>query len=103
VAIADGIVSEHYPPPGTPYPGGGYYQGHEVYGGMIEIDHGNGMVSLYAHLSSTRVHQGEPVKAGEVIGRIGHTGKATGDHLHFEIRINGQPVNPLNYVPGVRG
>lgn len=101
VAIADGVVVEHWPPPGTPYPGGGRYHGHPVYGGMVLIDHGD-MQSLYAHLETTRIRTGQRVRAGEVIGRVGDTGMARGRHLHLELHINGRAVNPLHYVPDPR-
>lgn len=101
VAIRDGVVIEHWPAPGTPFHGGGTFRGHPIYGAMIRIDHGD-MVSLYAHMSSTRVRQGQTVQAGEVIGRIGATGMARGKHLHLEIHVDGKPVNPLHYLPEVR-
>ena len=97
VAVADGVVVEHWPSPGTPYPGGGVYRGHEVYGGMIKVDHGD-FRTVYAHLSWTRVHQGMRVQAGEVLGRVGDTGKADGAHLHFELEQDGENVNPLLYI-----
>jgi len=99
VAVADGVVVIHWPPPGTPSPGGGVYQGHDVYGGMVEIEHADGARTLYAHMSWTRVHTDDAVRAGEVIGRIGDTGKCTGAHLHFEvIGPSGERLNPLLYV-----
>ena len=100
VAIADGTVTEHWPPPGTPYPGGGSFRGHETYGGMVRIRHDSGAETLYAHLSWTRVHQGMRVAAGEVIGRQGATGRADGAHLHLEMRVDGERVNPLRYLGG---
>lgn len=101
VAVADGTVVEHWPVPGTPYPGGGFYRGHEVYGGLIVIDHGD-FESRYAHLSYSRVFQGQRIRAGEVIGRIGDTGKADGYHLHFELLKDSRTVNPLLYVEDPR-
>ncbi len=68
------------------------------YGKNIVIDHGNGWVTLYAHLSSISVNEGERVEAGEVIAGTGNTGHSTGPHLHFEIQKNGQRLNPGNYV-----
>ena len=103
VSVADGLVVDVYPPPGTRGPRGIVYQGHKVYGGMIRILHSDGIESLYAHLSSTRVREGQMVRAGDVIGRQGGTGLATRDHLHFEILVDGEPVNPLLYLPDVRG
>ena len=68
------------------------------YGKLIKVQHGNGVVSYYAHLSEFTVSVGQKVSQGQQIGRIGSTGNSTGPHLHFEIRINGTHVNPLNYI-----
>jgi len=93
VAVADGTVVEHWPPPD------GYWRGHDVYGGMVEVEHADGMRTLYAHLSWTRIHTGDRVRAGEVIGRIGNTGKSDGQHLHLEvIAPDGERLNPLLYI-----
>lgn len=70
------------------------------YGRTVTIDHGQGFVTLYAHLSGIDVEPGEKVEAGQQIGRIGCTGSCTGDHLHFEIRLDGVPLDPLLYLPG---
>ena len=88
LAAAPGIVAEHWPAPGTPRSGGGTFKGHPVFGGFIVLDHGNGVFSLYGHLSRTFVHTGQRVAAGDVIGRQGRTGDATGEHLHFELVVN---------------
>ncbi|MDE2301454.1 MAG: M23 family metallopeptidase [Sphingomonadales bacterium] len=68
------------------------------YGNCVEIDHGGGLVTRYAHMSAFRAHQGERVAAGEVIGAIGSTGRSTGPHLHFEVRIDDRPVNPRPFL-----
>jgi len=68
------------------------------YGNMIMIQHSNGVVSCYAHMSAFTVRNGQKVSQGQQIGKIGSTGNSTGPHLHFEIRINGNHVNPLNYI-----
>ena len=68
------------------------------YGNMILIEHKGNMKSRYAHLSSINVKNGQNVKCGEIIGKMGSTGNSTGNHLHFEIIINGKPVNPYNYI-----
>jgi murein DD-endopeptidase MepM/ murein hydrolase activator NlpD len=69
------------------------------YGNAVLIDHGNGITSLYAHLSKINVERGQFVATNSVIGHVGSTGKAFGDHLHFEIRENGFPVNPQSFLP----
>jgi murein DD-endopeptidase MepM/ murein hydrolase activator NlpD len=69
------------------------------YGNYTCIDRGGGFATCYAHQSVVYVHVGEVVKQGELIGLVGSTGASTGPHLHFEVRINGVPVNPLPYLP----
>lgn len=69
----------------------------DIYGNMILINHGGGYESLYGHLSGIDVKVGYQVIAGRVIGSSGNTGNSTGPHLHFEIRKNGQAVNPMSY------
>ncbi|OCC24135.1 peptidase M23 [Croceicoccus estronivorus] len=68
------------------------------YGNCIEISHGNGLVTRYAHMSAFRAKLGQKVAAGDVIGAIGSTGRSTGPHLHFEVRINGRAVNPRPFL-----
>ena len=69
------------------------------YGNTVTIDHGSGISTLYAHCSSIYVKAGQYVEAGQRIAAVGATGLATGPHLHFEVRVNGKPVNPRNYLP----
>lgn len=72
------------------------YQG--SYGNTVMIRHDNGLVSLYAHNSALVVSVGDRVEKGQVVSKIGSTGRSTGPHLHFEIRVNGTAQNPLNYL-----
>jgi len=84
VAVADGVVSwsrERY-----------------GYGNLVEINHGNGYVTRYAHNDSNAVKLGETVQQGQVIAYMGSTGRSTGTHLHFEVWHNGKPVNPRKFV-----
>ena len=69
------------------------------YGNTIILGHGNGVQTLYPHAQTLNVSVGEKVSQGDVIATVGSTGNSTGPHLHFEIRINGQPVDPLQYIP----
>jgi murein DD-endopeptidase MepM/ murein hydrolase activator NlpD len=68
------------------------------YGNTVEVSHGNGMITRYAHMSRFAARVGQEVSAGDVIGRIGSTGRSTGPHLHFEVRINGRAVNPRPFL-----
>lgn len=68
------------------------------YGNLVKVSHGNGVETWYAHTSKMYVTVGQEVKAGDVIAAVGSTGNSTGAHLHLEIRINGNHVNPQNYI-----
>jgi murein DD-endopeptidase MepM/ murein hydrolase activator NlpD len=85
-ATGDGLVIEAEPDAG--------------YGRSILIDHGDGITTRYAHLSKIFVVVGEQVKKGEIIGAIGVSGRTTGPHLHYEVRIHGTPVNPARFLHG---
>ena len=69
------------------------------YGYHVMIDHGGGFVTLYAHCSKLLVAEGQQVQAGDIIAEVGSTGRSTGNHLHFEVRINGEKQNPRSYLP----
>lgn len=69
------------------------------YGNLIKVDHGDGVVTYYAHLSSIGVSTGQMVEKGQFIGNVGSTGNSTGPHLHFEIRLNGTHLNPVPFLP----
>ena len=84
-ATADGTVST------AGYNSGGY-------GNLIKIDHGKGIETRYGHLSSMAVREGQRVKRGELIGRMGSTGRSTGSHLHYEVRVDGRAVNPIPFM-----
>lgn len=88
-AALAGRVVDHWPSPTT------YWRGHPIFGGLIVLDHGGGLFTLSGHLSSSYVHEGDWVEAGQPIGIIGDTGIATGRHLHFEV-----VVDPLRYLEG---
>ncbi len=77
----------------------GKNKGGSGYGNYCIIDHGNGYTTLYGHARDIYVKEGQKVTRGKAIGEVGSTGTSTGAHLHFEVRINGGTVNPLNYLP----
>lgn len=77
--------------------GAGWLDGYG-YGNRVIVDHGNGYVTLYAHLSVVQVRTGQKVNRGDVLGQMGNTGRSTGTHLHFEIRKGGVLLNPLNFL-----
>jgi murein DD-endopeptidase MepM/ murein hydrolase activator NlpD len=72
------------------------------YGKMVEIDHGMGVTTRYGHLKDIAVEEGQIVAAGEKIGSMGNTGRSTGVHVHYEIRVDGQPVNPMKFIKAGR-
>jgi murein DD-endopeptidase MepM/ murein hydrolase activator NlpD len=84
VATADGVVVYS-----------GWYGG---YGRLVQIDHGNGIVTLYGHNSEIIVNDGQQVKKGQVISYMGSTGNSTGPHVHYEVRVNGTALNPANFL-----
>ena len=84
VATADGIVTA-----------AGWNGG---YGNMVDVDHGGGIVTRYGHASALAVTVGQKVRRGEVIAYVGSTGRSTGPHVHYEVRVDGQPVNPAGYL-----
>ncbi|QTA86773.1 M23 family metallopeptidase [Desulfonema magnum] len=84
VASADGVVT--------------YAAPKGFWGNMILINHGHGMVTRYAHLSKILKKSGDRIKRGDIIGKIGTTGRSTGPHLHYEVHLNGIPVNPEKYI-----
>ena len=75
-----------------------YADFHPAYGKSVEIDHGNGLVTRYAHGSELLVKEGDLVVRGQRISRVGSTGRSTGPHLHFEVRLNGVPQNPARFL-----
>lgn len=85
VVAADGVVTY------AQYNSGGY-------GNLVKISHGNGVETYYGHCSKLYVSVGQTVKAGDTIAAVGSTGNSTGNHLHFEIRLNGNQVNPQDYL-----
>ena len=76
---------------------------HPAYGRMVEIDHGNGLVTRYAHTSKIFVKPGDLIKRGDVIAAIGSTGRSTGPHLHFEVLVEGVPQDPDRFLAGRSG
>jgi murein DD-endopeptidase MepM/ murein hydrolase activator NlpD len=68
------------------------------YGNVLVIDHGYGVKTRYGHLSKLEVKTGDHVKRGQVVGAVGNTGRSTGPHLHYEVRVNGIPENPRKFI-----
>jgi murein DD-endopeptidase MepM/ murein hydrolase activator NlpD len=73
------------------------------YGNVVEVDHGNGYSTLYGHNSRLLVRAGDVVRAGQQIAKAGSTGRSTGPHVHFEVHVNGVPVNPRPFLDKVHG
>ena len=69
------------------------------YGNLIEVDHGNGLTTRYGHLSSIEIQVGDSIQRGQVIGAVGSTGRSTGPHLHYELRLNDKTINPRRFLP----
>jgi murein DD-endopeptidase MepM/ murein hydrolase activator NlpD len=69
------------------------------YGNVVEVDHGGGLMTAYGHLSKIEVAAGQELKRGDAIGRVGSTGRSTGPHVHYEVRIGDSPVSPAHYLP----
>ncbi len=69
------------------------------YGNMVEIDHGNGLVTRYGHMSKIDATAGDTIQRGQLIGYVGSTGRSTGPHLHYELRLNDKPINPRHFLP----
>jgi murein DD-endopeptidase MepM/ murein hydrolase activator NlpD len=68
------------------------------YGKMVEIDHGNGLSTRYGHLAAIEVEAGQSVRSGQIVGRMGSTGRSTGPHLHYETRVDGEAVDPQRFL-----
>jgi murein DD-endopeptidase MepM/ murein hydrolase activator NlpD len=75
-----------------------YADMHPQFGNLVEIDHGNDILTRYAHASKLMVHVGDVVKKGQLISLVGSTGRSTGNHLHFEVRFRGLAQNPVRFL-----
>jgi murein DD-endopeptidase MepM/ murein hydrolase activator NlpD len=73
-----------------------------LHGGTVGLDHGQGVTTLFIHLSKTLVKEGASVRPGQIIGHIGATGFATGPHLHWVVNVHGVSVNPAQWTPSIR-
>jgi murein DD-endopeptidase MepM/ murein hydrolase activator NlpD len=97
------IAAEPGTPVRAPADGTVIFSGYkEGYGKVVVIDHGYGIQTVFGHNSKLFVTQGEHLKRGEKISEVGSTGRSTGPHLHYEIRKNGIPINPLTFISRVR-
>jgi murein DD-endopeptidase MepM/ murein hydrolase activator NlpD len=121
---AIGRLSDFFGPRRNPFGGGGeFHSGQDIanavgtpivatangtvvfsgwqsgYGRLVEIDHGNGITTRYGHLSKLEVEVGQEITRGQVLGLMGSSGRSTGSHVHYEVRINDETVNPLDYLP----
>lgn len=76
---------------------------HAAYGNVLEIDHGNGLVTRYAHASKILVKPGDLVRRGQTVAQVGNTGRSTGPHLHFEVLVEGVPQDPAKFLAGQAG
>ncbi len=90
-AVGDGIITHAQ----------SGYNGHSAWGNTVVIDHGDGWETLYAHLHDFEVQVGDRISAGDVIGGMGATGRATGPHVHVEVRHNGERIDPSGHIPGI--
>lgn len=68
------------------------------FGNIVQLDHGYGIETIFAHAQMARVKKGQKIKRGTVIAQVGNTGYSTGPHLHYEVRVNGTPVDPLYFI-----
>ncbi len=125
--VTDGYIDSYFGPRTDPFTGGNeFHTGLDIdapagtritavargivsfagvrggYGEVVEIDHGNGYMTRYAHAEKLLVHAGEPVRAGQAIALVGSTGRSTGPHVHFEVWYRGRVINPLAFVRGKR-
>jgi len=76
---------------------------HAAYGNLVEIDHGNGLLTRYAHVSKVLVKTGDLVRRGQPVAQVGNSGRSTGPHLHFEVLVEGVPQNPARFLAGRAG
>jgi murein DD-endopeptidase MepM/ murein hydrolase activator NlpD len=121
--VANGFIDSYYGPRNDPFTGGHeFHTGLDIdasagtpitsvargivsfagvrngYGNVVEVDHGNGYLTRYAHAEKLLVHVGEPVRTGQVLALVGSTGRSTGPHVHFEVWYRGKVINPLAFV-----